>query len=677
MYRRGKRISIICLFLLVSNFISAQSDSTRIDTVKTVNVGVEQAGVMFDANGASLKQILGQNELKKAACCTLSESFELSNTVEISNSDGVSGIRQIEMMGLNGKYALMTRDNIPQLGGLATLNGMNNIPGPMVSDVRLAKGTGSVTLGYEGITGGIDYGIKTADNAPKWDLNAYQNNQGRSEINIIHSHKINAKLNHTTYVHGGKQFFATDMNHDMFADMPLTSRIYVGNQLNYQGKKTEGQFGITFWNEQKQSGEVSHTDHTILSELPNVFRFNQHESKFDIFGKFGIMLNEKSESSFGNILNFTVHQNNSLLNSLIQRNYSGKEFKLSYSGLYQTNLSTKLTLKSGISSMINQIDESLIDTIGTNILQKFGEKQVGIFAELVLKLKKLSVVLGARQDYHNLYGYFFTPRVHSKYEFNKNNKLFIQAGMGRRTPYMLIENLPMFINNRTIKLDQHPGNLPYGLPQEVGFNAGLSYFKNFFFMNYPSTLTVDVFSTQFQNQTVVDRDYSLNQITIASRNNGFAGNTNSIHLEWTTHPIRRMEVKFAYRYVKNLQFLNQEFQIAPFQSVHRGLVVVGYKTRNKWYFDAVSQINGPKRIAYFSKTESKYSPSFIIVNAQIRKSFENGFEFYIGAENLGNVKQADPILMLHSSQKHTFDAAYSWAPANGVNYYGGIRMVLN
>ena len=29
------------------------------------------------------------------------------------------------------------------------------------------------------------------------------------------------------------------------------------------------------------------------------------------------------------------------------------------------------------------------NTIGTNILQKFGEKQVGIFAELVFKFKKL------------------------------------------------------------------------------------------------------------------------------------------------------------------------------------------------------------------------------------------------------------------------------------------------
>jgi hypothetical protein len=214
------------------------------------------------------------------------------------------------------------------------------------------------------------------------------------------------------------------------------------------------------------------------------------------------------------------------------------------------------------------------------------------------------------------------------------------------------------------------------LPQEIGYNAGVSFLRNFFFMNYPSTLTVDVFTTQFQNQVIVDRDESLNFLKISSKNNDFAGSVKSIHIEWTIHPIRRMEMKFAYRYVNNQQFLNNKFQIAPFQSVHRGLVVVSYKTRDKWYFDGVAQINGQKRIAYFSETNNQYSDAFVIGNLQIRKSFENGFECYIGAENIGNVRQKDPILMQHSSQNHIFDAGYSWAPANGTNYYAGIRFTL-
>jgi hypothetical protein len=76
-----------------------------------------------------LTTTLTANEFKKAACCTLSESFELSNTVEVSNKDGISGIRQVEMLGLSGKYVLMTRNNMPILNGIAQLNGLSNIPG--------------------------------------------------------------------------------------------------------------------------------------------------------------------------------------------------------------------------------------------------------------------------------------------------------------------------------------------------------------------------------------------------------------------------------------------------------------------------------------------------------------------------------------------------------------------
>ncbi len=675
MQRRGKRLIFVALISLTSS-LNAQSDSTKADTIKTVNVGVEQAGVIYDASGATMKQLMTQNEFKKAACCTLSESFELSNTVEISNSDGVSGIRQVEMMGLNGKYALLTRDNIPQMGGLAILNGLNNIPGPMVSDVRLAKGIGSVTLGYEGITGGIDYGLKSSENSPKLEFNAYQNNQGRSEINLIHSKKFKNHVQHFTYLHLGSQYFTTDMNMDMFADMPLTNRIFAGNHLSFHKNKVEGQFGVTFWNEQKQNGQVSMDNANELSTLPNAFKFKQDEFKFDVFGKLGFILNEKRESSFGNILNFSTHKNHSLLNSYVDRHYEGQEKKLSYSGVYQGNLNSRFTIKTGISAMINQMDEKLIDTIGTNINSSYSEKQIGAFSEIVYKQKKVSLVLGLRGDYHNLYGLFFTPRLHSKIEFNKNNKLFLQAGVGRRTAYALIENLPLFINNRSILRELYPGKIPYGLPQEIGYNAGVSFLRNFFFMNYPSTLTVDVFTTQFQNQVIVDRDESLNFMKISSKNNDFAGSVKSIHIEWTIHPIRRMEMKFAYRYVNNQQFLNNKFQIAPFQSVHRGLVVVSYKTRDKWYFDGVAQINGQKRIAYFSETNNQYSDAFVIGNLQIRKSFENGFECYIGAENIGNVRQKDPILMQHSSQNHIFDAGYSWAPANGTNYYAGIRFTL-
>ena len=143
-----------CLALAL---ISATQVFGQIDTIKTVDISVDEKGQSNNIDGAQLKTHFSENEFKKAACCTLSESFELSNTVEVSNRDGVSGIRQVEMLGLAGKYVLMTRNNMPLLNGLAVLNGLSNIPGSFVSGVNIAKGNGSTTLGYEGITGGIDY----------------------------------------------------------------------------------------------------------------------------------------------------------------------------------------------------------------------------------------------------------------------------------------------------------------------------------------------------------------------------------------------------------------------------------------------------------------------------------------------------------------------------------------
>lgn len=39
-------------------------------------------------------------ELTKAACCNLSESFETSPSVDVSYSDAVTGIKQIQLLGL-------------------------------------------------------------------------------------------------------------------------------------------------------------------------------------------------------------------------------------------------------------------------------------------------------------------------------------------------------------------------------------------------------------------------------------------------------------------------------------------------------------------------------------------------------------------------------------------------
>ena len=61
---------------------------------------------------------LNSGELRKAACCNLSESFETNASVDVNITDAVSGAKKIQMMGLDGVYTQIQMENIPYLRGL-------------------------------------------------------------------------------------------------------------------------------------------------------------------------------------------------------------------------------------------------------------------------------------------------------------------------------------------------------------------------------------------------------------------------------------------------------------------------------------------------------------------------------------------------------------------------------
>ena len=675
-------------FLFSGLLIGASPLFSQIDTIKAVDITTEKSSQKFDTDGARLTTTLTENEFKKAACCTLSESFELSNTVEVSNKDGISGIRQVEMLGLSGKYVLMTRNNMPVLNGIAQLNGLSNIPGAFVANVNIAKGNGSTTLGYEGLTGGIDYDLKSSATDPRFFFNAYQNNQGRSEVNVMLKKDINRNLRNFTYLHGGTQWITTDMNQDGYTDMPMTDRIYLGNQTQFQTENTEGMVGVTYWEDGKMGGATNEIGGSELTTNPSDFMFRSKESRLDVFAKLGIIPSE-GETTFGNIFNFSRHRMNYNLNSLIGRSYDADELRLNYSGLMQTELTETWGLKTGLSFLATQLDETFRIISLTTPLKppsyqgQFNEFQFGAFGEAVYVTDKLKMVLGARIDHHNYYRWFVTPRTHIKWDINRNNSLFVQGGYGRRQAYVLSENLPYFINNRWVNADflnrSDYGNLPYGFNQERGWNYGISYLRRLMFLGYPSTISVDIFRNQFDSRIVLDQEktYEVNLVQLTGSDAGFS---ESIHTEWSFMPAMRFEVRLAYRYINNIQKLGDEMRIKPLLSRHRGLATLTYKTRNKWYFDFVSSINGPKRL--FARpqiiptptVQQLETPTYALFNMQVRKTWSSGLEVYLGAENIGNFRQLDPIYT--NPDTGGIDASYSWGPSNGRLFYLGVRYEL-
>ena len=103
---------------------------------------------------------ISEDELLKAACCNLSESFETNPAVDVNHSDALTGTKQIKMLGLKSPYILITEENIPMVRGASQTYGLTFIPGTWIESIQITKGMGSVINGYESIVGQINAELK-------------------------------------------------------------------------------------------------------------------------------------------------------------------------------------------------------------------------------------------------------------------------------------------------------------------------------------------------------------------------------------------------------------------------------------------------------------------------------------------------------------------------------------
>ncbi|MFH2142054.1 MAG: carboxypeptidase-like regulatory domain-containing protein, partial [Bacteroidota bacterium] len=112
------------------------------------------------------------HELKKAACCNLSESFETNASVDVHYSDALTGAKQIQLLGLAGIYSQIMTEKVPHVRGLSVPYGLGYIPGSWMESIQVSKGTASVESGFESITGQINVEYKKPDSKEVFYFNA-------------------------------------------------------------------------------------------------------------------------------------------------------------------------------------------------------------------------------------------------------------------------------------------------------------------------------------------------------------------------------------------------------------------------------------------------------------------------------------------------------------------------
>ena len=640
-----------------------------------------------------LTTVITQEGLRRAACCNLAESFEGTIAVDMDFTDAVTGVKQISMLGLAGTYSQIMIENVPYIRLLTQQFGLGFIPGSWMESIHVSKGITSVTNGYEAISGQIDVEYKKPEtNREQLFLNLYGNSMGRGEVNLNSRFRVGKKERVSTMLllNAADQFAKLDMNMDGFMDVPRDRQLGVMNRWDIiiPNKYTHRTLLNFSWDNRfgGQMGYKPTRDGDWYSWTPETYGFKIDNKKWDFITKNGFIL-RRNEESIGTIVNYTGHLLRSVTGS---RLYVGKQHSLYANFLYTVKLGEKGRHKvtTGASFQFDHLDEEFRHTPGSSLFTMRTREMIpGVFAEYAYILNdKLVVMPGFRLDYNILQQrLYWVPRLHIKWQMAKNSSLRLSAGKGYRTAHLLAENFTLLNSNRQFLWEgsyDYSGN---GILEEA-YNMGISIVQQWRMKGGTASFSVDYFYTTFVNQMILDLDQNTHYIYAYNLNGEYNGTGNrsrshSAQAELILKPLPRFELLFAYRYNDVRYSVHGVMREKALVSPHKGIASISYNTKyDKWKFNITVHVNGPARLPDTHMNPSEYqrpdySKTYALLNAQITKKFRR-WEIYVGAENMLNYKQKDPIVAADNPYGDYFDATMIYAPITGIMGYAGIRLTL-
>lgn len=605
-------------------------------------------------------------ELHRAACCNLSESFETNPSVDVSFSDAVTGAKQIQLLGLSGTYVQMLTENYPNFRGPASVYGMDYIPGPWMESIQISKGAASVKNGYESLTGQMNVEYKKPNSADPLSLNVFASNAGRYEGNADAAFILNDKLSTGLFLYYSNESASHDDNKDSFLDAPKKHQFNIMNRWNYMSGKYASQFGFRFLQDYRTSGQTMHTlNSESVNEHPYEISVNANRGEF--FTKNSYTVDEERNGNVALIFTGSYQDQKSKYATDIFNVYGSNLYG---SLMYETSLGKEHQLSTGLSMNWDQYKQSIYLRQPITSLPD-RETTTGGYAQYTFnKDDKFIALAGLRVDYSTLHKTFVTPRLHLKYMPFEWLNMRASAGKGYRTVFVMPENSFYLASSRKIEIADD-------LKQEAAWNYGTSVSFHIPVKGEELTISGEWYRTDFDNQVVTDVDSDPHAVKFYNLNG--KSYANSFQVEATYPLFRGFTILGAYRWTNAKTDYAGKLMKKPLVSDYKAMITVSYETKmKKWVFDLTSQFNGGGRMPTPDASNPLWKDtfdSFTILNAQITKNFRT-WSIYVGAENITDYTQKNPIISSENPFSDNFDATMVWGPTQGRKFYVGLRYAI-
>ena len=605
---------------------------------------------------------MNKDELFKAACCNLGESFTTNPSVDVAYNDATTGARQIKLLGLSGTYVQMLTENLPNFRGAAIPYALGYVPGPWMKGIQVSKGSASVKNGYESITGQINVDYLQPEDEQQVEVNLFGDTKSRIEANADANVHLSDRWATEILLHHENIIKNHDDNGDGFYDMPGREQYNVQNRWVYKDKSYIFHGGLGALKEIRTSGQDEEHVHS-----DDIYRIKLHTNRYEGYMKHAFILNHEHGTNIAFMSSASMHQ--------LDARYGNKLYDLNEKNLYgslmfETNFSTQHNLSLGLSFNHDYLGQNE----GQNKVKNEKETTPGAYAQYTYTLgTKLTAMAGVRFDHSSLYGNFFTPRFHVKYSPVDAISIRLSAGKGYRTVFGMAEYNYLLASGRNL-------NISKGLKQEEAWNYGLS--TAFYIPMFGKTLKLNAeyYYTDFRNQAVVDYDANKEFISIYNLIGKSYSHTFQIDASYPL--LKGLEITAAYRLndVKCTYDYGKTLKEKPLTSKYKALFTASYKTPlGLWQFDATVQLNGggrnpePYQLADGSRSWSPRFHSFEQVSAQITRWFRH-WSIYVGGENLTGFMQKTPIYGASNPWGSDFEPTLVWGPVEGRMFYAGVRV---
>ena len=571
--------------------------------------------------------------------------------------------KTIRMLGLKGQYTQLLTDAVPLMRSLEIPFGLDHIPGPFMNEISIAKGAATVSNGYEGQTGSINvclldpYSIDDVFYA-----NAYFNTMTRAELNLYGVQHVADYLSTMTMLHGRIMQREIDNNNDGFLDAPTYQQLNLFHKWRFNNDEYEWQLFIHGLLDEYQSGQTEEA--AAANPSQRRYEIATDIERLEAFMKFGILdiFWDLEQSSLAFVVSGVTHN---MVSTFGDRSVDAKQRTFQAKGILTATLTDELVTNTGISYRYDNVRED-----GLGVLLQREESVPGVYAEATWgPTDAISVIIGARYDWHNLYGSFLTPRAHAKISLSEFTSIRVSAGRGWRVPSVITENLSSYINSRTVNFDA-------AFRPEESWNYGGAITTSFQIGGRPVVLDGELYHTEFGNKIIVDYDRSVREVWVTNLEGRSYSTSAMAQIQVT--PLARFDLSLAYRWLNVQAPLNGELQLLPMLSQDRVLFTAAWETvGSTWQVDATVGYFGPGRLPTTAANPDAYQrgetfAGYVRVNGQVTHRIGD-FDIYLGGENLNGFIQQDPVIASDDPFSEYFDASLAWGPTTPRMGYIGIR----